>query len=275
VPGPAAYAQGGTEPTVTDANLVLGHLDARAPLAGGVRLDAGAARAAVGRLAEQLGLEIEECAAGIVRVANTEMVRALRVMTVERGVDPRGFALLAFGGAGPMHAAAIADELGITRILVPRASGVLSALGLAAADRRHDEARTVMLAGDDLSAEALREAAADAAEVAYDVRYRGQSYELTLRGVEPEPRAIAEAFAEAHDERYGYRDPEGEIEVVTVRRTRRDPGPEVEWTVAPDERVAAFRGPKVIPLPEATVVVPGGWRGAGDDTGTLVLERSG
>jgi N-methylhydantoinase A len=134
-PGPACYGRGGGEATVTDANLVLGRLDASRPLSG-VQLDAGAARAAVGRLAGELGLTADECALGIVRVANAEMVRALRVMTVQRGLDPRTFTLLAFGGAGPLHAAELADELGITRILIPPASGVLSALGLAAADRR-------------------------------------------------------------------------------------------------------------------------------------------
>ena len=114
-PGPACYGRGGTEPTVTDANLVLGHLDPAEPLAGGVELDADAAHAAVKSLADELGLSVEDCAAGIVRVANAEMVRAMRVMTVERGVDPRDFALLAFGGAGPLHAAAMAEELGMTR----------------------------------------------------------------------------------------------------------------------------------------------------------------
>src|SRR4051794_15002749 len=112
-PGPACYGRGGTEPTGTHANLVLGRLDAGRPLAGGVKLDARAARDAVAALAAQLGLDVEECAAGIVRVADAEMVRALRVMTVEQGLDPRDFALLAFGGAGPLHAAAIAEELGI------------------------------------------------------------------------------------------------------------------------------------------------------------------
>src|SRR6266540_2664631 len=119
-PGPACYGRGGIEPTVTDANLVLGHLSADAPLAGDVALDAQAAEAAVKALADDLGLDTHACAEGIVRVANAEMVRALRVMTVERGIDPRGFALLAFGGAGPLHAAAIAEELGMTRIVVPR-----------------------------------------------------------------------------------------------------------------------------------------------------------
>ncbi|HEY1853810.1 MAG TPA: hydantoinase/oxoprolinase family protein, partial [Solirubrobacterales bacterium] len=152
-PGPACYGRGGAEPTVTDANLLLGNLAADSKLAGGVELDAEAAGRAVEALAEQLALGREETAAGILRVANQEMVRALRVVTVERGLDPRRFALLPFGGAGPMHAAAIAAELGIERILCPRASGVLSALGLCASDRRRDTARTVMLGGADLSPE--------------------------------------------------------------------------------------------------------------------------
>src|SRR6476469_5200015 len=156
-PGPACYGRGGTEPTVTDANLVLGRIDAGAPLAG-VDLDPEAARAAVGRLADELGLEPDACAEGIVRVANTEMVRALRVMTVERGVAPRDFALLAFGGAGPLHAVAIADELDMDRILIPSASGVLSALGLAAADRRADAQRTVLGEEPEPALDALRAA---------------------------------------------------------------------------------------------------------------------
>jgi N-methylhydantoinase A len=266
-PGPACYGRGGTEPTVTDANLVLGHLDPDSPLAGGVELDADAAHEAVRTLADELGLSVEDCAAGIVRVANAEMVRAMRVMTVERGVDPRDFALLAFGGAGPLHAAAIAEELGMTKILVPRASGVLSALGLAAADRRRDHARTVFLHGDDLTAEAL---AVEDGEAAYDVRYRGQSFELTVRDVEADPQAVRDAFEAIHEERYGYRDPEGEIEVVTIRERHSEPGPEVEFAGDETEDVT---GPTVVALPEATLVVPEGWRGTTDDTGTIVLTR--
>ncbi len=154
-PGPACYSRSGNEPTVTDANLLLGSLAADSTLAGGVPLDFDAARTAVGALADSLGLGELETAEGIVRVANQEMVRALRVVTVERGIDPRRFALLPFGGAGPMHAAAIAAELGIERILCPRAGGVLSALGLCASDRRRDTTRTVMLSGADLSAERI------------------------------------------------------------------------------------------------------------------------
>jgi N-methylhydantoinase A/oxoprolinase/acetone carboxylase beta subunit len=227
----------------------------------------------VASLAHELGLpDARTCAEGIVRVANTEMVRALRVVTVERGIDPRRFALLAFGGAGPLHAAAIADELGITRIVVPRAAGVLSALGLAAAERRRDEARSVLLRGEALTDEALRALAGGADEVTWDARYSGQSHELSLRDVAPDAAALREAFAAAHEERYGYRDDATEVELVTVRTARVEPGPEVAWeTERPtDDEIA---GPTVVALPEATLVVPAGWRGRTDATGTVVLQR--
>jgi N-methylhydantoinase A len=231
-PGPACYGRGGTEATVTDANLVLGRLDPQTPLSG-VQLDVEAARAAVGRLAQELSLGVEECARGIVRVANAEMVRALRVMTVERGLDPRRFTLLAFGGAGPLHAAELADELGITRILVPPASGVLSALGLAAADRRTQVQRTVLLRGDALTDAALRAAveelrpAGDRVELACELRYRGQAHELTVKGAESAAE-LREAFGALHEERYGYRDDDADVELVTLRVTGVDPGPAVE-----------------------------------------------
>src|SRR3954451_14800925 len=149
-PGPACYGRGGEEPTVTDANLLLGYLDADSPLAGGVALDREAAERAVVGLGESLGLSLEEAAAGIVRVASAEMAGAVRVMTVERGIDPRDLALLAFGGAGPLHAAAVARELGMRQILVPAASGVLSAVGLVVSERRRDLVESVLLRGDEL-----------------------------------------------------------------------------------------------------------------------------
>jgi N-methylhydantoinase A len=313
-PGPACYRRGGTEPTVTDANLLLGRLDAGAPLAGGVTLDRDAAERAVAPLAAGLGLSTAACAEGIVRVADAEMIRALRVMTVEQGIDPRGFALLAFGGAGPLHAAAIADELGITTILCPRASGVLSALGLAAADRRATEQRTLLLWGAELTDAALRGARGELldrarttlgvaearAEVVYEARYRGQSHELTVRGLDDAgAAAVGDAFAALHEERYGYREPGGEVEVVTLRVTAVMAAPELAWTAgaepvrrdrrpvrfagaehdaeilrgdpAPGERVS---GPAVCELREATLVVPPGWRGVVDDAGTIVLERA-
>ncbi len=208
-PGPACYGRGGTEPTVTDANLALGYLGAGSSLAGGVELDSGAAEDAIAELAGELDLDPLEAAEGIVRIANQEMVRALRVVTVERGIDPREFALMPFGGAGPMHAAAIAAELGIERILCPRAGGVLSALGLLASERRRDTARTVMLGGDDLTAQRIAAAVAELrerlgeglgearAEVAYELRYRGQAFELGVEaGEEPDPDELIEAFAD-------------------------------------------------------------------------------
>ena len=154
IPVPACYGRGGTEPTVTDANLVLGYLSADAPLGGGVELDREAAEQTRSPTSPtQLDLDVTACAEGIRRVAGAEMIRALRVVTVQRGIDPRRYALMAFGGAGGLHAAQIADELGIDTILCPRASGVLAALGLVVSPRRRDVQRSVLLSGDELTAE--------------------------------------------------------------------------------------------------------------------------
>ncbi len=237
-PGPACYGRGGSEPTVTDANLLLGRLPG---VAGGISLDTAAADRAVTALAGELGLDTTECALGIIRVANAEMVRALRVVTVERGIDPRRYALLAFGGAGPLHACAIADELGITRIVVPRTSGVLAALGLVVSPRRRDVQRTVLLSGEALTHEAIEQAvdrlgeqargelgAPDAELTAtHELRYRGQAFELAVGGP-PDPAALREAFEALHAERYGYHDPEQELELVTIRVSAWLPGPELE-----------------------------------------------
>jgi N-methylhydantoinase A len=308
-PGPACYGRGGEEPTVTDANLLLGNLAADSRLAGGVELDAAAAEAAVARLAGSLGLSPLEAAAGIVRVANQEMVRALRVVTVERGIDPRGFALLPFGGAGPMHAAAIAAELGIGRILCPRASGVLSALGLCASERRRDTARTVMLSGDELRAERVAAAVAELIaatgaglagaqpQVVYEMRYAGQAFELSIPGpTDPDPADLGERFERAHEERYGHRDPEGEVVLVDIRLAMVVPGPEPrpgaasrgqlkrssrqvrfggEWIETPvlrGEPAAGetAAGPVVLELPEATLVLPPGWAAEVDGAGTII-----
>jgi N-methylhydantoinase A len=313
VPGPACYGRGGTEPTVTDANLVLGYLAPESPLAGGVSLDTGAARDAVGRLATELELEPLACAEGIVRVSNAEMLRALRVVTVERGIDPRHYALLAFGGAGPLHAAAIASELGIERIVCPRASGVLAALGLVVSQRRRDVQRSVLLSGDALTDTAIANAVEELAErarealgetqadidVVYELRYRGQSFELAVAdGASPAPAELREKFETQHQERYGYRDAEQELELVTIRVSATVPGANVELAAADAEepargsRVATLggeelefevlrgspppgteiAGPMIVELPESTLLVPPDWSGAVDATGTIQLQ---
>ncbi|HSI79358.1 MAG TPA: hydantoinase/oxoprolinase family protein [Solirubrobacterales bacterium] len=312
-PGPACYGRGGEEPTVTDANLLLGNLDPGSPLAGGVELDRDAARAAVARLAGDLGLGELATAEGILRIANQEMARAVRVVTIERGVDPRRFALMPFGGAGPMHAAALAAELGIERILCPRASGVLSALGLIASERRRDTARTVMLSGPELTAERIATVTGELrasiaagleqaeAEATFELRYRGQAFELAIPGpADADPGELAERFADEHERRYGYRDEGGEVELVTVRLALVVPGPEVEpeaagpGAVSRSQRRVRFdgrwydaeilrgepaageraEGPSVLELPESTLVLPPGWAATVDAHGTTVAERT-
>jgi N-methylhydantoinase A len=285
VPGPACYGRGGTEPTVTDANLLLGHLDPAVPLAGDVRLDRDAAERAVAGLAEELGLDTRAAAEGILRVANAEMAGAVRVMTVERGIDPRGLALLAFGGAGPMHGAAVADELGMRRVIVPRASGVLSALGMVVSERRVDVVDSVLLSGGELTQEAIDAAVArlveraraelgtDGGEVrpSFDVRYAGQAFELTV-APERSPAQLRDAFDRAHDGRYGYSDPDADIELVTIRVTVALPGARVR-APAGGEAADALTGPATVPLAEATLVVPEGWSARRSADGSWMLDR--
>lgn len=275
-PGPAAYGHGGREPTVTDAHVVLGTLDPEVPLPGGIVLDVAAAAAAVDRLAERLDLDRDACARGILRVADAEMAQALRVMTVERGLDPRRFTLLAYGGAGGLHAAGLAARLGIRRVLVPQAGGVLAALGLAAADRRRDHARTVLLRGDAITAEALQPRDQDRGDgatvtMAYDVRYAGQAFELTVRPESRDPQALRAAFDAAHAERYGFSDPDAVLELVTVRETHRTAGPPVTLGGADGGR-ASTAGPRTVALAGSTIVVPAGWTIRRDEQGTHWLE---
>jgi N-methylhydantoinase A len=285
-PGPASYGRGGEDATVTDANLLLGHLDADSPLAGGVTLDRDAAERAVGRLAERLGLSTDDTAAGIVRVASAAMAQAVRVVTVQRGIDPRELALVPFGGAGPLHAAQIADELGMTRVLVPVASGVLSAFGLVVAERRRDLVESVLLTGDDLTAEAIAAAVERLAErghdelgpdaevrATYDLRYEGQAFELPVDGdPAPDPGELRRAFDRAHEDRYGYSDPDARLELVTVRVAVALPGAEprpAAWEGLAAERVD---GPAVVPLPGSTLVVPEGWHARAEDD-LVVVQR--
>src|SRR4029450_785503 len=194
-PGPAAYGRGGREPTVTDADLYLGYLQDGAELGGEVRLDRGAAKAALRRVGTLIGLDAEETARGIIRVADAEMLRALRVISIERGLDPRELTLVAFGGAGGLHACSLAEELGIGRILVPLAAGVLSALGLAISDIRRDQVHPLLAELETVDGTVIeacfarlepdaREQLDGSADLRLarlaDLRYQGQSFELTV-----------------------------------------------------------------------------------------------
>ncbi|MEJ7789977.1 MAG: hydantoinase/oxoprolinase family protein [Thermoleophilaceae bacterium] len=308
-PGPACYGKGGTEPTVTDANLVLGLLSASAPLSGGVALNERAAHDAIGALAGDLALGPQETASGILRVANAEMARAVRVVTVEQGLDPREMALVAFGGAGPLHAASVAEELGMRRVVVPVVSGVLSALGLAISERRRDLAESVLLAGPQITRETIgavvRRLASSAREdigspdaevrATYDLRYAGQAFELPVDGeTEPDPAELRRAFDSAHAQRFGYEDSDAELELVTVRVAVALAGaglPEAEAGAAgdPGQRLVRFgerwretavygpgearvRGPAILELEGSTISVPPGWSGrAGAEA--VVIER--
>jgi N-methylhydantoinase A len=260
-PGPSCYGRGGEEPTVTDANLVLGRLDPDVALAGSVRLDVAAARAALRPLAAGFR-SLRAAAEGVVAVANQEMVRAIRVVSVERGHDPRGLELVAFGGAGPLHACEVADALGMRRVLVPAAGGVLSALGIAVGERRRDAVRGVMRPLDELPATKLRamvpwpDRERGAIRTATcDLRYAGQGFELELP-LEP-LRTLAARFHERHAERYGYADREGAIELVNLRAAQVVAGARFELAGRP--RTRAVPGPATVHLEGATLWVAPGW----------------
>ncbi|HEY6583905.1 MAG TPA: hydantoinase/oxoprolinase family protein [Gaiellaceae bacterium] len=239
-PGPACYGAGGTRPTVTDANLLLGRLPARLP--DGLELDRDAAARALGEIDPQ----------DVVDVVNAEMLGALRVVSVERGRDPRGLALVAFGGAGPLHACALAEELGVETVLVPEAAGVLSALGLAVGDERRDHVRSVV--------RPLAEVPDLPDEGEADLRYRGQSFELTV-SLGPD---LAGRFHRLHQERYGYAARDRELELVAIRTADVRPGPELRL---PPVAAATATGPALIELDGATCWLPPGWVGVRDGSG--------
>jgi N-methylhydantoinase A len=318
VPGPAAYGVG-EEVTVTDANLLLGRLYAPSFLGGRMALDEGRAALLLAAFAARLGLSAEEAASGIVRVANAQMARALRRVTLERGRDPRDCCLVAFGGGGPLHACALAEQTGIGKVLVPRYPGALSALGLLLADVEREHSRTVMRGEEALNPPALAdlftplEAAAlaemraegiPAGEVTLsrwlDMRYRGQSYEISVLA-DDDPAA---AFHAAHRETYGYADPAAPVELVHLRLRARGhvPHPELPraaaravarpdprdrqrvyfsgWTATPlffREELppgATFSGPALIAQEDATTLVPPGWTARVDEGFNLLIELS-
>ncbi len=330
-PGPACYGRGGSEApfTVTDANLLLGRLHPDYFLGGRMRLDRAAAQRSAAPLADRLGMSQLALARGVIRIANAHIEQALRVISVERGFDPRAFTLLPFGGAGPMHALDLAAALHIRQVLIPRYPGVLSALGLTLADYVKDYSQTVMwpLAQTDLGlfrqafAPLLQRAAHDLAqegfqpaeihfEPAVDLRYKGQSFELTIAlevlpedssaGAIYQPAALAARLFAAHQQRYGYAVTQA-VEVVTVRLAGRGLRPQAEESALPASHAAAkavaqtgimfdehfrpaavyarehlqpghkLQGAAMIVQEDATSIIPPGWSGQVDERLNLIF----
>jgi N-methylhydantoinase A len=310
-PGPACYGRG-ERPTVTDANLLLGRLVETEFLGGAMTLDVERARRALAPLARRLGGTVEQAAAGVVTVVTAAMERALRVITVERGLDPRVFTLVAFGGAGALHAADLARALGMRRVWVPPHPGLLSAWGMIAAELMRDVGQTLRRvepsdavlrrglaaltreARAALARDGVRDARCDAT---LDVRYAGQSYEIAV----PFGRGWRAAFHRLHALRFGHADPQRALEVVTLRVRARGgagrppadgpprgakPAPRLQRRVVFDGRAVRTpvfrreelpagwtqRGPAIVCEYSATTVVPPGWRASVDRTGGLLLE---
>ena len=274
-PGPACYGRGGRRPTVTDANLLLGRLPADSSFPGLGRLDTAAAADAFARE----GIE----PAGVVRVVDAQMEQALRAVSVERGVDPSGLALVAFGGAGPLHACGLAASMGITTVIVPGAAGVLSAVGLLAAPVRRDLVRSRAIPADheglDAEVEELTEevrallagdTGADLASIevssSLDCRYEGQSHELRVASVRE--------FGAAHEQLNGYVLAGRPVEVTAVRATAELPAQDTveqvlaSWDVVQRGEVV---GPEVLVRDDCTMWVPQGWRGRPGPLGSWLL----
>jgi N-methylhydantoinase A len=293
VPGPACYGVG-EEATVTDAHVVLGRISSEQLAGGELPIDAAAAERAVARIAAGLGLTTAAAAAAILRVANSNMERAIRAVSVERGEDPRDFPLVAFGGCGGLHACELAAELGIATVIVPRLAGALSALGMLLADRSRDYSLGALGASDydarfrKLERQARKDVRGAALQRFADVRYAGQSYELTI--------PWTGNFHQAHQRIYGYSDPKRPTQIVTlrVRATVRVDKPSLrvpagkrvpggrrrvwidgrwrEIAASPREGLAR-RGPALITDYGSTTLIPAGWSIRQDRAGSLILRR--
>lgn len=316
-PGPAAYGRGRAF-TVTDAQVVLGRIGEAGLLGGSMPIDERRARVAASGLVHAFGGDPHRAAQAVIDVATASMERALRVVSVQRGHDPREFTLVAFGGAGPLHACALAEALQMPRVLIPALPGVLSALGGVTADLTATRTRTVLLpldgdtedslltALDMVAGEAAVELPEDSAiEVtrALDLRYAGQSYELTVPQVESRSlRGMREAFDALHMARFGHHDPEAPVEAVSVRATARGtsgvtlPAARFDTAAAPpavaqvwfDGRAlatavverAALRpgdrlaGPALVTQFDTTTLIPPGWEATTDTFGNMLLARS-
>ena len=329
-PGPACYGKG-DQITVTDANLVLGRMLPDNFLGGRMTLDRQRAEGLIAELASQISLSVQETALGVIRVVNANMARAIRATSQERGYDPRQFTMVPFGGAGPMHCCELAHEMGIPRVLVPARPGILSALGVAIADIVKDYSRTVMMRGDDINRVQLDEEFHGMEGLAreelekeglpmdrmvpqrfLDVRYVGQSFELTIDYPSPTRRidtarmrrSIADSFYRAHLHRFGYADRGEAVEIVNLRLKlglEMDKPQIVAVQAAGSGSTPALigevqvvfsggpvttrlydrenlrtgdqiSGPAIVLQMDTTVVITPGWTGTTDDYGNLVLE---
>ena len=269
-PGPACYGRGGEDPTVTDANLVAGRIPEGLSFPGLGELDLDAARAAL----DGAGVTAD----GVIDVVNAGMEQALRVVTVERGVDPSALALVAFGGAGPLHACSLADALGMAAVIVPARAGVLSAVGMLCAPRQQEVVRSWPTPAEQEGLDrALEELAGEAREqvgggesvsvtTLVDVRYAGQSHELTV--------ATPADFHDEHERRNGYSRPDAPVEVVLLR-ARASLEPPVRAEDLPAEARKGAAGPTTIAEPDCTIYVPDGWEAEPGELGALVLRRRG
>ena len=328
-PGPACYGRG-EQLTVSDANLLLGRLRPDHFLGGRLTLDLQRAQGLMADLAASLSLSEQQAAMGILRVVNANMERAIRAISLERGYDPRSFTLVPFGGAGPVHGCDLAQELGIPRVLIPARPGILSALGVAIADVVKDYSRTVMLRGDDMDRTRVEEefhgmeglaraeleqeglpAERMTARRFLDVRYVGQSFELTVdfptsrasRSSEGLARAISDSFYRAHLQRFGYADRAEPVEIVNLRlkldlavdkpdlqmesvqESNSDgaristvgvvfQGGELDTPLYQRDLLvpgSLIEGPALVVQLDTTTVVPPGWRGEVDAYGNLLL----
>jgi len=304
VPGPAAFGRGGTEATITDAHLALGHI-ARGQFQGGVAIDPEAATRAVASLAERVSLgtsagAVERVARALLAAADAEMARALRRVSVERGVDPRACVLVAFGGGGPLHACALAEQLGVRAVLVPPHAGVLSAVGLALAPARREAIGSVMRRASELSADDVASlveslgaraggAADDEARTWVRARYTGQGHELEVP-VTPgdDGAALARRFSEWHAARLGFTLAH-DVEMVSARHAVSAPGHAATFARASRAAPAAFerdgvmvddgaaleatvRGPATVVLPDATMRVADGWTARALPIGGWIVE---
>jgi N-methylhydantoinase A len=307
-PGPICYGRGGTDVTVTDANVWLGRLPVSAFLGGEQTLDRDAVQPQLTKLAARLGMSIDATAEGIITIANSTMEGALRVISVERGYDPIDFVLVAFGGAAGLHAVELAERLDIPRIMVPPNPGVLSAYGMLASPVRKAAARTVLQRVDlenvfselESSARAaMREEGLTDAQITLtrriDARYRGQSHELTVRADD-----WHEAFHNAHEQRYGYSTRNADVEAVTLRVEATSPRPVLpayarttsansdtsarvfmsgswlEARISARSNVTAqpLSGPLVVTEYSATTWVPAGWQVSQTDSGALLITKA-